>query len=407
MMSDKSANILDGYKVIDFSQVLAGPTVTRLMAEMGAEVIKIELPPGGDRSRRLPYLRDGRSGYFVQQNRGKKSVCIDVKNPVGYAIVRELVAAVDVMVENFAPGVIARHGLSYETVSALNPRLVMCSISLCGQTGPSAYKPGFDHIGASLAGVLDMTGEADGPPLLNTMGIGDISTGVHGLSAVLAALLYRERSGKGQWVDVSLVDTYFHYHDLSAQALSLSAGAIKPRRGGGHHYMVTPGGIFKSRDGYIFVVALDHQWPDLCRTIGRPELAEDPRFKINAARTQNADEVIRIIEHWLQTQSSDEEALRRLDENRVPNAPVLSVEQAMNHPQLRERRTVRKIHDRVLGEFQVPGFPLRFSEFPGELTLEAPFLGEHNGEVLESYLGYSTSRVAELERAGVLFHADR
>jgi crotonobetainyl-CoA:carnitine CoA-transferase CaiB-like acyl-CoA transferase len=406
-MAGKSKHILDGYKALDFSQVLAGPTVTRLMAEMGAEVIKIELPPGGDRSRRLPYLRDGRSGYFVQQNRGKKSVCVDLNNPRGFAVVRELVAAVDVMVENFAPGVIARHGLGYEAVSAINPRLVMCSISLCGQKGPSAFKPGFDHIGASLAGVLDMTGEADGPPLLNTMGIGDISTGVHGFSAVLAALLRRERTGKGQWVDVSLVDTYFHYHDLSAQALSLSGGAIKPRRSGGHHYMVTPGGIFKSREGYIFVVALDHQWPDLCRAMDRPELADDARFKTIAARTQNAREVIRIIEDWLQAQKSDQAALERLDACRVPNAPVLSVEQAVNHPQLRERRTVRQIHDRVLGEFQVPGFPLRFSEFPGELELEAPFLGEHNAEVLETYLGYSRAQIEELERAGILFKADR
>ena len=407
-MADKPTHILDGYKVLDFSQVLAGPTVTRLMAEMGAEVIKVELPPGGDRSRHLPYLRDGRSGYFVQQNRyASKASASTSKKPAGYAIVRELVAAVDVMVENFAPGVIARHGLGYETVSAINPRLVMCSISLCGQAGPSSYKPGFDHIGASLAGVLDMTGEADGPPLLNTMGIGDISTGVHGLSAVLGALLYRERSGRGQWVDVSLVDTYFHYHDLSAQALSLSGGEIKPRRSGRHHYMVTPGGIFKSRDGHMFVVALDHQWPDLCRTMGQPELATDARFMTNAARTKNAATVIKIIEDWLQAQSSDEEAMRRLDENRVPNAPVLSVEQAVNHPQLRARRTVRKIHDRVLGEFQVPGFPLRFSEFPGELTLEAPFLGEHNREVLEKYLGYSAARVQELESEGVLYHADR
>ncbi|HJU11582.1 MAG TPA: CoA transferase [Candidatus Binataceae bacterium] len=406
-MPDKTTHILDGYKVIDFSQVLAGPTVTRLMAEMGAEVIKIELPPAGDRSRHLPYLHNGRSGYFVQQNRGKKSVCVDLKNPAGHAIVRELVSAADVMVENFAPGVIERHGLGYATVSALNPRLVMCSISLCGQTGPSAYKPGFDHIGASLAGVLDMTGEPDGPPLLNTMGIGDISTGVHGLSAVLAALLYRERTGKGQWVDVSLVDTYFHYHDLSAQAFSLSGGAIKPRRSGAHHYMVTPGGIFKSRNGHVFVVALDHQWADLCRAMERPELVTDARFNNNAARTQNAAELIRIIEEWLQAQDSDEAALRRLDEYRVPNAPVLSVEQAMNHPQLRERRTVRTIQDRVLGEFQVPGFPLRFSEFPCELNLEAPFLGEHNAEVLQKHLGYSANQVKELESAGVLFRADR
>jgi crotonobetainyl-CoA:carnitine CoA-transferase CaiB-like acyl-CoA transferase len=283
----------------------------------------------------------------------------------------------------------------------------MCSISLGGQTGPSAFKPGFDHIGASLAGVLDMTGDPDGPPLLNTMGIRDISTGVHGLSAVLAALLYRERTGKGQWVDVSLVDTYFHYHDLSAQALSLSGGAIKPRRSGRYHYLVTPGGIFKSRDGYIFLVALDHQWPDLCRAIGRFELADDPRFKTISARTQNAAEVIKIIEDWLQAQDSDEAALASLDEYRVPNAPVLSVEQAVNHPQLRERRTVRKIHDRVLGEFQVPGFPLRFSQFPGELTLEAPFLGEHNAEVLQAYLGYSDFRIRELESTGVIFHSNR
>jgi crotonobetainyl-CoA:carnitine CoA-transferase CaiB-like acyl-CoA transferase len=406
-MAEGTAHILAGYKVIDFSQVLAGPALTRLMAEMGAEVIKVELPPGGDRSRRLPFLRDGRSGYFVQQNRGKKSLCLDPKSAAGHAILRDLIAKVDVMVENFAPGVIGRLGFDYKTVSALNPRLVMCSISLCGQVGPSANKPGFDHIGASLAGVLDMTGHADGPPIMNTMGIGDVSTGVHGLSAVLAALLYRERTGRGQWVDVSLVDSYFHYHDLSAQVLSLSGGTTKPRRSGGHHYLVTPGGIFKSRDGYIFIAALDHQWPDMCRTIGRPELISDPRFATNALRTQNAPELIRLIEDWLQAQLSDDDALQQLDENRVPNAPVLSVEQAVKHPQLRARRTIRKIHDRILGEFEVPGFPLRFSEFPGELPLEAPFLGEHNAEILRSYLGFSATQISELEAAGVLQHEDR
>lgn len=406
-MATKPTHILEGYKVIDFSQVLAGPTVTRLMAEMGAEVIKVELPPGGDRSRGVPFLRDGRSGYYVQQNRGKKSLCVDLKKPAGHAIVRDLLAKADVMVENFAPGVIARHGFGYETVHALNPRLVMCSISLCGQEGPFSFKPGFDHIGASLAGVLDMTGAADGPPLMNTMGVGDISTGVHGLSAVLAALLYRERTGKGQWVDVSLVDSYFHYHDASAQVLSLSGGTIKPRRSGAHHYLVTPAGIFKAREGYIFIAALDHQWADMCRTMGRTDMITDPRYKTNSVRTPNAPEVIGIIEAWLQAQSSDEDALRQLDENRVPCAPVLSVEQAVKHPQLRARRTIRKIHDRILGEFEVPGFPLRFSEFPTELTLEAPFLGENNAEILQNDLGYSAAQVSELEAAGVLHRGDR
>jgi CoA:oxalate CoA-transferase len=406
-MADAPTRILDGYKVLDFSQVLAGPTITRLMAEMGAEVIKVELPPGGDRSRGLPFLRDGRSGYFVQQNRGKKSLCIDLKQPSGRAVIRELISRVDVLVENFSPGVIARLGFGYDAVRALNPRLVMCSISLCGQTGPSSYKPGFDHIGASLAGVLDMTGEADGSPVLNTMGIGDVSTGVHGLSAILAALLWRERTGRGQWVDVSLVDSYFHYHDMSAQVLSLSGGAIKPTRSGRHHYLVTPGGIFKSRDGYIFLVALDHQWPDLCRTIGRTDMITDPQFNTNPARTKNAPAVIKIIEDWLQALPSDEEALKRLDENRVPNAPVLSVEQAVKHPQLRDRRTVRKIQDPILGEFEVPGFPLRFSEFPDELTLTAPFLGEHNSQILSDYAGYSNAQIEELETAGVLHRRDR
>jgi crotonobetainyl-CoA:carnitine CoA-transferase CaiB-like acyl-CoA transferase len=239
------------------------------------------------------------------------------------------------------------------------------------------------------------------------MGIGDISTGVHALSAILAALLYRERSGKGQWVDVSLVDTYFHYHDLSAQVLSLSGGAMKPRRSGGHHYLICPGGIFKSRESYIFIVALDHQWADLCRTIGRPDLIDDERYSKNAGRMANSKAVIAIIEKWLQAQSGDEAALQQLDANRVPNAPVLTVEQAVKHPQLRARRTVRKIHDRVLGEFEVPGFPLRFSEFPGELTLEAPFLGEHNHEVLEQVLGYTPARIQELESSGIFHHGER
>jgi crotonobetainyl-CoA:carnitine CoA-transferase CaiB-like acyl-CoA transferase len=406
MAANEPTHILDGYKVLDFTQVLAGPTVTRLMAEMGAEIIKIELPPGGDRSRHLPFLRAGRSGYFVQQNRGKKSLCIDMKNPAATSIVRELVKKVDVVVENFAPGVIARMGFDYKSISAINSRIVMCSISLCGQTGPAALKPGFDHIGAALAGVLDMTGDPDGPPLFNTMGIGDISTGVHGLAALLSALLYRERTGKGQWVDVSLVDTYFHYHDLSAQVLSLSGGATKPRRSGGHHYMVCPGGIFKSREGHIFIAALDHQWADLCRTLGRPDMVSDPRFSNNPARVRNSAELISIMENWLQSLGSDAEALQRLDDNRVPNAPVLSVEQAVKHPQLQARRTVRTIRDRVLGEFQVPGFPLRFSAFPDERELEAPFLGENNAEVLEKYLGYSPAAIAELEAAGVLHRGD-
>ncbi|MBE3605075.1 CoA transferase [bacterium] len=400
-------HVLDGYKVLDFSQLVAGPTVTRMMAEMGAEIIKVELAPNGDHSRHLPFVRDGRSAYFVQQNRGKKSICVDLKNPQGRELVRELARKVDVVVENFAPGVIKRLGFDYETVRELNPRVVMCSISLLGQTGPMAHKPGYDHIAAAYAGVIDMTGERDGSPVFTTMAMGDVSTGVHALSAVLAALLYRERTGKGQYLDSALVDTYFHYHDLSVQLLTASGGAIKPRRNGPHHYLICPGGVFKSRDGYVFIVALDQQWARLCRVIGRPEWADEPTMKTGALRAQRAAEIIPAIEAWLQAQPSDEAAMAALDEARVPIGPVLSVERAVNHPQLRARRTVRRVSDRILGEFDIPGFPLRFSEFPGELALEAPLLGEHNAEVLGEYLGLADDRVRELENAGVLCRGDR
>jgi crotonobetainyl-CoA:carnitine CoA-transferase CaiB-like acyl-CoA transferase len=406
-MANDPVHILDGYKVLDFTQVLAGPTVTRLMAEMGAEIIKVELAPGGDHSRHMPFQRDGRSGYFVQQNRGKKSLCVDLKRPEAAAIVRELVPKADVVVENFAPGVIKRLGFGYDEVRALNPKVVMASISLLGQTGALSYKPGYDHVSAAFAGVIDITGYPDRPPVFTTMGMGDVGTGVHTFSAVLAALLHRERTGRGQYIDVSLVDCYFHYHDLNVQLISLSGGAQKPRRNGPHHYMVCPAGTFKSRDGYVFIVALDQQWPSLARAIGKPELAADPRFKTNAARAERSAEVIAMIEQWLREQPSDEAAMEVFDRHRVPIAPVLSVERAMANPHLRERRTVRKIHDRFLGEFDVPGFPLRFSEFPGELTLAAPLLGEHNSDVLSGHLGYSAERVAALEAAGVLCRGER
>jgi crotonobetainyl-CoA:carnitine CoA-transferase CaiB-like acyl-CoA transferase len=399
-------HVLAGYKVLDFTQLVAGPTVTRLMAEMGAEVIKVELTPNGDHSRHLPFVRDGRSAYFVQQNRGKKSLCVDLKTAAGARIVRELAAKVDVMVENFAPGVIKRMGFDYETIHALNPRLVMCSISLLGQTGPMAHKPGYDHIAAAYAGVIDMTGFPGESPVFTTMAMGDVSTGVHALSAVLAALLYRERSGKGQWVDLSLVDTYFHYHDLNVQLLSASRGAKRPGRNGPHHYLICPAGIFKSKQGYVFIAALDQQWPRLCNAIGRPEWATQARFTTGAKRAEHAPEIIGTIERWLQEQPSDEHSMAILDDARVPIAPVLSVEQAVNHPHLRARRTVRKINDRLLGEFDVPGFPLRFSEFPQELALEAPLLGEHNAEVLGQYLGYSAGQISELEEAGVIRQDD-
>jgi crotonobetainyl-CoA:carnitine CoA-transferase CaiB-like acyl-CoA transferase len=395
-------HILDGYTVLDFTQVLAGPTVTRLMAEMGAEIIKVELAPNGEISRSLPYLRNGRSAYFIQQNRGKKSLCIDAKHAKGLAILKQLVKQVDVVLENFAPGVIGRLGLDYETVKALNPRVIMCSISAFGQTGPLSHLPGYDYIAQAYSGITSMIGEKDGQPYFPLPGIGDVSTGVHATAAINGALLYRERTGQGQYVDIALLDAYFHCHELNVQMYSASGGDIKPTRSGTQHYAICPSGLYKGRETYLFILALPHQWSSVCKAIGRPDLVEDPRFVDNEARVRNTEAVVRILEDWIVSLPSDEAALRALEETRVPVAPVLSVEQAVNHPHMRQRQTVRTVTDRAFGEFQIPGMPLRFSAFPDSLPLEAPFLGEHNDEILTHYLAYSAEHVRALEKEGVL-----
>jgi crotonobetainyl-CoA:carnitine CoA-transferase CaiB-like acyl-CoA transferase len=395
-------HVLDGFKVLDFTQVLAGPTATRFMAEMGAEVIKVELAPAGDPSRALPFLRDGRSAYYIQQNRGKKSLCIDIKKPAGLLAIKSLIPKMDVMIENYAPGVIGRMGLGYEAVDQLNPRIVMCSISSLGQRGPLANRPGYDTVGAAYAGVLDMCGYPDRAPVFPALGIGDVSTGVHALAAITSALLGRERTGRGQYVETSLLDCYFGYHELNVQMLSASGGTMKPYRSGEHHYMVAPAGMFKGKHTYILIIGgLDRQWPAMCQAMDRPDLIDNPRFNSLAARAQNLHEVVRIVQDWVDSTHDDEEVERALEKYRVPFAPALTVEQAMNHPHLRQRRTVRTIQDRFLGEFDIPGFPLRFSDY-GELSLQAPTLGEHNAQILSDYLGYSDAQVGELQATGVL-----
>ncbi len=394
-------HVLDGYRVLDFTQALAGPTVTRLMAEMGAEIIKIELAPSGDMVRAMPHQRNGRSGYYIQQNRGKKSVCLNGKTPQGREILHDLVKKCDVLVENFAPGVISRLGLAWEVVHELNPMLVMCSVSAFGQTGPLSYKPGYDMIGGAYASLLDMTGDPDGPPSFPGFGVGDASTGVAGLAATLAALLHREKIGEGQYVEASLLDTYFHCHEVAVQRASSTNGAFQPTRTGSHLAYVAPFGLHQAKDGWIFIAGIRDQWDNLTKAMGREDLLKDPRFANNDLRVENRAPLTEIIEQWTK-QHTVAEAEQIFDQHRVPCAPVLSVWQAMNHPHMIERETIRTIHDPVYGDYQVPGSPLRFSKYPGHLDLRAGYLGEHNEEVLSGLLGYPAQKLRELEAAGVL-----
>lgn len=395
-------HVLTGLRVLDFTRALAGPTCTRMLAEMGAEVIKIEAAPNGDMVRRMSKLRNERSLYYIQQNLGKKSLCINLRDPRGMALVVSLVPRVDVVVENFKPGTMAQMGLGYQRLRELRHDIILCSISALGQQGPLSKLPGYDFIAQAYSGVTSMIGEAGGTPYIPLVGLGDVSTGVHGALAVLAALRYRDRTGEGQHLDIGLVDAYYHCHEVAVHQYSGSNGQLKPSRNGPHLNYVCPAGVFKANGGWVVIMSFLHHWKDLCKAMNRPDLVDDERLGTDAGRLANRAEVIKLIEDWLQSFPDRDSAVARMHECQVPSAPVLSIEETMHHPHLRARRTVRTIEDRIAGQFDIPGMPLKFSAFPGDLALEAPTLGQHNEEVLHEILGRDAQEIAQLRKDGVL-----
>jgi len=402
--------MLEGYRVLDFTQFVAGPTASRLLAEMGAEVIKVELAPGGDRVRGDglkpldPELKGtSYSTYYLQHNHSKLSLGIDMKNPRSREILLSMIPKVDVLIENFAPGVIKRMGFSYEEVKKLNPSIIMCSISMAGQTGPLSYKAGYDFIGQAYAGVSDGIGEREGAPAMTTMAIGDISTGVASAMAIGFALLHRERTGEGQFLDASLLDTYFHMHEKSVPVISLRGDKYRPTRSGSLHPDGGPTGAFHYRNGeYVFLTVPPHQWPQLVRAMGMPELLEDPRFKGARGRRDNQKELRDVIEKWLSEFPSRDDALAALDRERVPCAPVLSVNEAMRHPHANERKTVRWVDDPLLGRVAITAMPVKFSAWPDRTDVRASRLGQDNEHVLEDILGMPAEEVNKLYEEGIL-----
>ncbi len=396
-------HVLDGVRVLDFSQHVAGPACTRMMAEMGAEIIKLELAPFGEQIRNVGFKVNGRGVYFIQQNRGKKSVCVDMRSTAGLQLIHELVKQVDVVIENFAPGAIRRLGLPWEKVHELNPKAIMCSISTFGQDGPLSGLPGYDFIGQAYAGITGMIGDKENGPYIPIAALGDTTTGAHALAAINGALYHRATSGDdGQYLDISLLDCYFHSHEMNVGAISASGGAINPYLPGRYHSAVAPLGVYKSKDGYLILIAILGRWKDFCNAMGRPELITDPRYIDDPARVAHHEELKVLIEDWLQAQESDAATIRLLGEHHVPVAPILSIQQVMNHPHMQYRGTVRTITDRGAGSFEMPGMPLRFSAFANDLDLQAPYLGEHNGAILGGLLGLAAERIAELTADGVL-----
>ncbi len=395
---------LAGVVVLDFTQFVAGPVCTRAMAELGAEVIKVELAPSGDQARILPVHRNGRSSYFVQQNLGKKSLAVDPRQPEGLDLLKRLVAKVDVLVENFSPGAIGRLGLGWEVARKINPDLIMCSISAFGQDGPLAELPGFDFVGQAYSGITSMIGTPGEAPPLTGAAIGDVGAGACALGAINAALYGRlKRGGGGERIDVALIDFYFQGHAMAVPVYTASGGKTALTRSGTQHLTLVPAGVFSAREGHVVIIPVgEAMWRRLATAMDRSDLIDDPRFQNNEGRAQHRAELNRIVEDWLKAQTSDAEAVRIMQAHRVPCAPILSVADALREPQLLHRLTAVDISDPRIGDFQVAGSLFRFPE-RGDMTRRwAPGLGEHNADILGRHLGLGADAVQSLQDAGTL-----
>lgn len=402
--------MLAGYRVLDITQFVAGPTCTRLMAEYGAEVIKVELAPGGDHARQSGLRARGetnadctQSTYFVQHNHSKKSLGLDLKHPRGCELLKRIIPKVDVVVENFAPGAITRMGLSYETLKEINPELIMCSISMAGQSGPLALQPGFDYMAAAYGGVTGVIGEADRGPVQVPIAMGDSATGVAAAMAVGFALLHRERTGKGQYIDCSLLDTYVQMHEDYIPRVGLRGKAALPPRSGSQHPNGGPTGVFDAGDGrYVQIMIMPYQWPRIVAALGMPELMEDERFNTPRARRANKEALKEIIEGWMATLPGREAVLEALNKERVPAAPVLDLDEVIAHPHMTERGTIREVEDAYIGGFPIPGPPARFSDWELREDVKAPLLGEHNEDVLRTLLDVGAEELEALYEENVL-----
>lgn len=402
--------MLHGVRVLDLTQYLAGPACTRLLAEMGAEVIKVEAAPFGDPSRAFTPRRNRRAGFFVQQHRGKQSICLDLRSDEGIAIVRALADEVDLVVENFSPGVMDRKGWGYDELSSTNPGLIMASVSGFGQTGPLRDKPAFDFVAQAYGGVMHMTGDPDGPPTFVGIGLADTNAGVHAFGAIGMALYQRERTGRGCYIDASMVDSLVHMHETGIYAPSITGPSPRspddepyvPMRAGRHYQPSAPGAGYRGPEGWIVVFCTQGQIDGLWRALGQPELGDDDRFRTNDGRLAHRDELTDLIETWMAGFEHDDDVIAALEAERVPCSKVLSPAEFAEQPHLVERGMIHEVVDPVAGVVTVPGFPLVFDGRRPTVDGPAPTLGQHNRAVLAGLLGWDDERIEALETAGVL-----
>jgi CoA:oxalate CoA-transferase len=393
------AGPLDGVRVLDLSRFIAGPYCAMLLGDMGADVIKVEPPGRGENSRAFAPFVQGESLYTMVFNRNKRSLTLDLRSDSGKEVLRGLLAKADVLVENFVPGTLEKMGLDRATLEALNPRLIVTRISGFGQDGPLSRKPCFDVIAQTMSGLMDITGEADGRPTMAGTYVVDYSTGLYATIGTLGALQARERTGKGQVVDVTLLD--------SAMSMLMTAipeqkllGRTMQRRGNRDRY-AAPANTFPTRDGewVHLVVSGDVMFAPLVNLMGRPELAQDARFRSNDGRMQNVEALEELVTGWTRTLATGE-LLERLKEAGIPSAKVASVADLVDLPHLAHRNQILEMQHPKAGRVPMQGFAVRFGESPMQLRHPPPMLGQHTGDVLEEWLGMAPADVEKLRASG-------
>ena len=403
---------LSHLRVLDLSRVLAGPWASQNLADLGAEVIKVERRGSGDDTRGWgpPWMKDGagkdtdQSAYFLSVNRNKKSITLDISKPDGQKIVRELAMKSQVLIENYKVGTLNRYGLDFNTLKKDNPGLIYCSVTGFGQDGPSAPLPGYDFIFQGMGGLMSITGERDGQPGAGPQKVGiavtDVLTGMYASVAILAAITHRERTGKGQYIDTALLDTIVAFN--ASQIVSYFASGEIPQRWGNAHPQVVPYEVFATSDGHIILaVGNDSQFASFCKVAGRPELALEERFKTNSQRIVHRDALSPIIAAIMRTRTKAE-WMQVLDAANVPCGPINNMKEVFEEPQVQFRKLRVDMPHPSGGTVPVVRSPLRLSETPVEYRLPPPTLGQHNEEVLKGLLGKSEVELQQLKTAGIV-----
>jgi crotonobetainyl-CoA:carnitine CoA-transferase CaiB-like acyl-CoA transferase len=391
---------LEGEIVLDLTRILSGPYATLLLADLGAEIWKVEEHVEGDETRKIQPSQAGESHYFAGFNRNKKSIALNLKHEAGRQLALQLAQKADVLVENFRPGVTERLGIDWSTVQQVNPRIIYCSISAFGQTGPERTRTAFDVAVQAMGGLMSITGEVGGAPVRAGVPVADLVAGLLCDVGVLAALVERDRTGRGQYVDVSMLDGMISM--LSYVADRYLMNAEEPTPVGSGHSSVVPYGAYEAGDGSIVIATVSEAyWPRLCAVLNLGEAAADPRFASNATRVEHRQEVDGLISGRLRTNTVAhwDHLLREAD---IPSAPILKVSQALNHPQVRVRGMVRKFNHPRRGPVEVLGSPLHFSASENPKPAAAPMLGEHTAEILQEILGLSGEELAQYVKENVI-----